>query len=236
MVASTIRRLITYVCTHGFMSECRILRTPSPNANKSRSYTLCDSCGGCIGGPLLSCLDCAVKSSEAYDSLDLCGSPQCIDARVTHRQDLEGVHEPSHRLVKFRTTVPTRSHGRAYTAACDAFERVRETRRKIAEFTSHPDEETGPDEQKASSFGPKMPAKPDDVLNTPNDTKDGSEVQGEMARDARENQVQQESLPTCGKCKGRLCFPFWYCIFCEGRSQGRHSLMVHAECTCCAVR
>jgi hypothetical protein len=132
-----------------------------------------------------------------------------------------GAHEPGHRLVKFRTTVLTRSHGRVHTAACDAFERVEETRRKIAEFTSHSDEETGPDEQKTSSFEPistEMPGtsdKPEDV-NPPDDTKGGAEVEGKIARDTREDQVQDESLPTCGKCKGRLSFPFWYCIFCEG--------------------
>jgi hypothetical protein len=181
----------------------------------------CDSCGGCIGGPRLFCLDCAIKSTETYNSLDLCCEPQCVGARITHRQDIVGVHEPSHRLVKSRTTVLTRSHGRVHTAACDAFERVEETRRRIAEFTSHSDEETGPDEQKTSSFGPTSTEMPDtsdksEDVNPPDDTKGGAEVEDKITRDTRKDQVQEESLPTCGKCKGRLSFPFWYCIFCEG--------------------
>jgi hypothetical protein len=223
MLASTIRRLITYVHAHAFMSECRMLQAPFLNANTNCRNVICDSCDGRIGGPRLSCLDCVVKSTEMYSSLELCCTPQCVGARVTHRGDLEGVHEPSHRLVKFRTPVLTRSHGRAHTAACDAYERVGETCRKIAEFTSHPDEETGPDEQNTSNFGPtskEMPAesdKPDDVLNPPDGTKGGAEVESKAAKDAKEDQVQEESLPTCGKCEGRLSFPFWYCIFCEGQ-------------------
>jgi hypothetical protein len=175
-----------------------MLQALFPNANSDRRNAGCDSCRGRIGGPRLFCLDCVVKSAETHNTLDLCCAPQCVGARITHRQDIEGAHEPTHRLVKVRTALLTRSHGRVHTAACDAFERVGETRRKIAELYSHPDEETGPGEQKTSSFEPtstEMPAKsdkPDDVLNCP------------------------ESLPRCGKCKGRLSFPFWYCIFCEG--------------------
>ncbi|KAF8477646.1 hypothetical protein DFH94DRAFT_671862 [Russula ochroleuca] len=136
----------------------------------------CDSCGGCIGGPRLFCLDCTIKTTEFYNTLDLCCTPKCVCARVT-RQDLEGAHEPSHRLVKARTNVLTRSHGRVHAAARDAFERVGETCRKIAEFSLHLEEKTGSDEQKTT--------------------------------------IRDESLPACGKCKGRLSFPFWYCIFCE---------------------
>jgi hypothetical protein len=193
------------------------VRALFPNADADRRNAQCDSCGGRIGGPRLSCLDCAIKSTDTYDSLDLCCAPQCVGARITHRQDIVGAHEPNHRLVKFRTTVLTRSHGRVHTAACNAFERVQETRRKIAKFTS---EETGPDGQKTSSLGStptEMPAtsgKPDDVLSPPDGTKCGAE--SKTGRDTREDQVQDESLPMCGKCKGRLSFPFWYCIFCEG--------------------
>jgi hypothetical protein len=226
MAASTIRRLITYARTHGFTSECRILQVPFPNANTDRRNAECDSCGGRIGGPRLYCLDCATKSTELYDSLDLCCAPKCVGARITHRQDLESAHEPSHRLVKFRTTVLTRSSGRVWTAACGAFERVGGTCGKIAELGSHIDEETGPDEQKTSSFGPastEMPTEGDEldsVPSPPDDTKGGAELEDKNKRDARQDQVKEESLPTCGKCKGRLSFPFWYCIFCEGWSQG----------------
>ena len=182
---------------------------------------MCDSCGGRIGGPRLFCLDCCIKSTELYNTVDLCCAPKCVGARVT-REDIEGAHEPSHRIVKVRTTLLTRSHGYAHTAACTAFERVGETRRKIAGSISHPNEETLLDKQKTSSFVPtsmEIPAKsnkPDDVLNPPEGTKGGAEIKGETANDARQDQVEDQSLPTCGKCKGHLSFPFWYCIFCEG--------------------
>lgn len=137
------------------------------------------------------------------------------------RQNLEGAHEPSHRLVKIRTVVLSRNHGRVYTAACEAFTRVGETSRKIAEFGLLIDEETGLGKQKTSSLGTtstEMPTKcePDDALNPMDSTKGGIGVEGKTAQDAGHDQVQDSSLPTCGKCKSRLSFPFWYCIFCKG--------------------
>ena len=217
MLTSTIRRLITYVPTHTFMSECRLLRALFPDTNMDHRNADCDSCHCHIGGPRLFCLDCSIKSTGYYDSVDLCCAPQCIGARVT-RYNIEGAHEPSHRLVKARINVVTRSHGRVHTAACKAFEHVGETCKKIAEFTSRPDEETEPDERETLSPGPastKTPArsdKPDGVLNPLDGTKGGAE-----AKSARWDRVKDQSLPTCGKCKGCLSFPFWYCIFCEGR-------------------
>jgi hypothetical protein len=183
---------------------------PDSNADR-RQY--CDSCGGRIGGPRLFCLDCAIKSTETFDNVDLCSAPQCVGARVT-RDDIEGVHEPSHRLVKARTTVMKRHHGRIHTAACNAFERVEEARRKIAEVSSHPDGETGPNGQRFSSFGPSSSETVDK-----NDKPDGgsAEIEGKPALDARQDQVQDPGMPKCGNCKGSLYFPFWYCIFCEGQ-------------------
>jgi hypothetical protein len=188
------------------------------NPNTDGREAICDSCDGRIGGPRLFCLDCAIKSTETYDSLDLCCAPNCISARVTHRGDIEGAHEPNHRLVKIRTAVLTRRQGRAYTAACDAFERVGETCRKIAELSLHPAEETESKEgQKVPNFeqnSTEMPAKndkPDDVTNSPEGTAEGgAEVKGEKIQD------EDQNLPTCGKCTGHLSFPFWYCTFCEG--------------------
>jgi len=180
----------------------------------------CDSCGGRIGGPRLFCLDCDIKSSEFYNTLDLCSAPQCIGASVT-REDLEKAHEPNHRLVKVRTSVLTRSHGRVHTAACDAFGRVQETCRKVAESTLDSDEEAKPDVEKTSSSEPtstEMPVKgdkPDDELNPPDGAKDEAEVEGKTSRDAGRGQVEDQNLPSCGKCDGSLSFPFWYCIFCE---------------------
>jgi hypothetical protein len=222
MLASTIRRLILYARTHAFTSECRILRAPFRDPDTDRSYVSCDSCDGPIGGPRLSCLDCSLKSTTS-NSLDLCCAPQCVGARIAYRQDLESAHEPSHGLVKFRTTMLRRSKDRVQTAACGAFERVEGTRRKIAKLTSHPDEETGPpDEQKTSTLeqiSTEMPARTDssdNVFKLPEGIKGGAEVEGKSVRDTKDDQLEDESLPTCGKCKGRLSFPFWYCIFCEG--------------------
>jgi hypothetical protein len=201
-----------------------MLQAPISNPNTDGREASCDSCGGCIGGPRLFCLDCDIKTSEIYNTLDLCSAPQCVGASVT-REDLEKAHEPNHRLVKVRTSVLTRRYGRLHTAACDAFGRVRETCRKIAESTLDSDEETRPDVQKTSSSEPastEMPVtkgdKPDDELNPPDVTKDGAEVEGKTSRDARRGQVQDQSLPSCGKCNDTLSFPFWYCIFCEGQS------------------
>jgi len=92
----------------------------------------CDSCDGCIGGARLFCLDC-VNNSEVLNALDLCSRPDCIAARVTDREDLKGAHEPNHKLVKARTVVLARQHGRAYTAATRAFTRVEEFCMQIAE-------------------------------------------------------------------------------------------------------
>jgi hypothetical protein len=153
--------------------------------------------------------------------LDLCDAPQCVGARVT-REDLEGVHEPSHRFVKVRTTLFLRNLGRAYAAALDAFKRVEETCRRISESTLHPDKETRPDEKKASSFGSsstEIPAKSDkldDVLSPPGSSKGGVELERAAERDAKEDQVQDQCLPVCCKCNDQLSFPFWYCVICEG--------------------
>ena len=207
-----------------------MLQAEFPDANKDHRNAWCDSCHGRIGGPRLFCLDCDIKSSAFYNTLDLCSAPQCVGASVT-REDLEYPHESNHRLVKVRSGLLTRSHGWVCTAACDAFGRVWETCRKIAESTSDSDEEARPDVQKTSSSEPtsmEMPIKddkPEDELNPPADgAKDGAEVEGNTS------QGQDQSLPPCGKCNDPLSFPFWYCIFCEGQSpkdQARHSLLIY---------
>ena len=194
-----------------------------PNSNIDCREVNCDSCGGLIGGPRLFCLDCAIKSTEPFNTVDICDAPQCVGAHVT-REDLGLAHEPSHRLVKVRVAVLTRNHGHVHTAACDAFERVEETRRKVAEFTSVPDEETGPDEEKKSSLEPtptEIPAKNDkqvDVLNPLVGAKGEAEVEDKTGQDEGHVPVWDEGLLACGKCRSRLSFPFWYCIYCEGKS------------------
>jgi hypothetical protein len=199
-------------------AEC--FKTRFPMLTRDCRHVTCDSCSGLIGGPRLFCLDCAIKSTESYDSLDLCCAPKCVAARVTHRRDLEGAHEPNHRLVKVRTTVLLRSHGRVHTAACNAFERVGETCRRVAELTLRPDGETRPDRRKPlESASTKMSAKTfklDDIPNRLDGSKGKAGLGGKTVREARQVQVLDQSLPTCGKCKGRLSFPFWFCIFCKG--------------------
>jgi hypothetical protein len=244
MRVSTISRPTTYVHTHGSTSEFRMLKLCFLIANIICRNAFCDSCRGSIGGPRLFCLDCVIKDTEDYDSVDLCCAPECIGARITHRKDLESPHEPNHRLVKARTPVLTRSHGRTYTKACEAFQRVRGFCTKIAEFSSHPLEGTGFREQKTSSPEPtstEMPAegnKLDDVHTTPDPgcTKDGAEAEDKTATDAVQGPVPHQDLPTCGKCKSGLSFPFWYCIICEGRSREPHHSPLLADHPFCATR
>ena len=196
----------------------------------------CDSCDGCIGGARLFCLDCANKNTEVYDGLDLCSRSECIAARVTNREDLVGAHEPNHKLVKARTVVLQRQHGRAHTAAKKAFERVEKVCKRIGEASKQP--ETGPNEKSASSSestGDRvddLPPTSDGAASVPNDASVGDtshESGDEMASDTSESEAedsrpsplaQSGDLPTCGNCKGHLSFPFWYCIFCKGQSLG----------------
>jgi len=115
-----------------------------------------------LAAPWLFCLVCAIESTELYVCLDLCCAPRCVAAPVTHRRDVEGAHGPNHRLVKVRTTVLIRSHGRVHTAACNAFERVGGTCGcgRVTELTLCLDEETGPDRRKPlESASIKMSAK-----------------------------------------------------------------------------
>jgi hypothetical protein len=172
---------------------------------------LCDFCRGPIGGVRLFCLDCANKDTELHNPLDICGDPQCISQRITRRQDLESPHEPNHKLVKVRTTVLKRQYGRVYTAARKAFERVEGLCKKIAEFSEQSQETRsdtgGPDTTIALSVGVTSQKPGDEALQ---DTTQGP---------GSSSQPKVSDLPTCGKCKGHLSFPCWYCIVCEGQSQ-----------------
>ncbi|KAI9464119.1 hypothetical protein BJY52DRAFT_887705 [Lactarius psammicola] len=195
----------------------------------------CDWCGGLIGGARLFCLDCDHKDTEVFQSLDLCCAQECMDARITSREDLETAHEPSHRLLKVRTVVLQRQHGRAHTAALAAFERVRELCAKIAESSQklvEKDEEgkmTSPDAENPSSPEPipeETPSEPedgqlDDTPDAPYDTTvEAEEDEGTSQSPREENpedgtQPQDSDPPSCSKCKGRLSFPCWYCVYCE---------------------
>ena len=225
MHVSTVPVPTTYVHAHGFTREYCMLPFWFLVAKVERRNALCDSCGGRIAGPRLFCLDCVIKDTESDNTVDLCCELACIGERITDRDDLERPHEPNHRLVKARTPVLTRSHGRTYTKACEAFEYVQGFCTKIAGFSSQSHEETGQDEQKTSSLGAtstEMLVKSDeldDVHSTPVCGEGGAEMEVETIPDAEQGQDQDQDLPTCGKCKGSLSFPFWYCIFCRGQSQ-----------------
>ncbi|KAH9953093.1 hypothetical protein BC827DRAFT_1273837 [Russula dissimulans] len=160
--------------------------------NRKRAHVLthggiyCDSCRGFIGGARLTCLDCHNKDGNAFDTLDLCCSPEsrCIDARITHRGDLAGPHEPFHKLIKMRTAVPIHHFGRTYKLARAAFERAEEFLTKIAGASQQPqdEKETGWYLQNALTQDPatiKQPSgsdQPDDVLAEADDSQ-GSRIE-----------------------------------------------------------
>jgi hypothetical protein len=152
--------------------------------------------------------------------------PQCVVARITHRNDLESAHEPDHRLLKARIPVLVRHYGRVYSAARRALERIEDACAKIAESSAYPlqGEKSGLDEQGESNDKPsvgEMPAKIDkidDALTSQDGTRDRAEAEDDASRDPTRGQDQDGEFPTCGKCNGRLSFPCWYCIFCEGGS------------------
>jgi hypothetical protein len=181
----------------------------------------CDACGARIGGARLFCLDCDTKDTASFDMLDLCSARECMAARITHRPDLKVTHEPSHhRLVKIRTVVLKRQHGRVHTAALAAYERVQSVYPKIAQSPQQSVQRdvTRPDTKNRSSPEPtRAPAEPYvGPLNAAPDTI----VQAEDNEGIPQGQTQPQDsdLPSCGKCTRRLSFPCWYCIYCEGPS------------------
>ena len=164
-----------------------------------------------------------------------------MTARITYREDLEVAHEPSHRLVKVRAAILLRQLGRVHTAALEAFERVQELCARIAEtsqgLVEKDKEETGPDTKNQSSPEPspeETPSEPDDGQpDDTDDTEDADDGPDDTAVEAKDDegtsqgpkdenpqdgtQAQDSDPPSCGKCKGRLSFPCWYCIYCEGQ-------------------
>jgi hypothetical protein len=233
MLASTVPRLTTYVRIPGCMSESWTCQAICFDANTGCRNSDCDSCDGCIGGARLFCLDCTNKNSEVYDPLDLCSRPECVAARVTNREDLEGVHEPNHKLVKVRTVVLERQDGRLYTAAIKAVTRVEKICKQIARAEASKKLETESNgkmskpEPTSDHFddGPSTQGGAEDAPEATGveDASEGSESGDGTASDTSEAsqqtpEIPSGELPTCGSCKGSLSFPFWYCIFCQGQS------------------
>jgi hypothetical protein len=168
------------------MSMLWVLLLLIHDADEDYSNVYCDSCGGPIGGARLLCLDCVIKEGNLNNTLDLCCAPEsrCIDAPITHREDLQGPHEPNHRLVKLRTPVLAHQYGRMYKPTFKAFERVKELCTKIARADRSPQEnlETGQDVREASSLDLRTTevlstsVKRDDVLAVEDGTKDGTKA------------------------------------------------------------
>jgi hypothetical protein len=147
-----------------------------------------------------------VNNSEVFNALDLCSRPECIVARITNREDLEGAHEPNHKLVKVRTVVLARQHGRVYTAATKAFARVEEFCIQIAEAF-----------QKPTRGGTEVIREATGLRDTFEES--GYETASVTLRGSQPlHRTRSGGLPTCGNCEGPLSFPFWYCIFCQGQS------------------
>ena len=157
-----------------------------------------------------------------------------MNACITARQDLKLAHEPNHRLVKVRTVVLERQLGRVNTAALEAFERAKTPCAKIAESHLRLVEEdkkevasqdtknqSGPEPTPEETPSEPGEGQPDDGPDAPDDTtveaKHDAVSQGprdEIPQDG--TQPQDFDSLSCGKCKGRLSFPCWYCIYCEG--------------------
>jgi hypothetical protein len=159
-----------------------------------------------MGGARLLCLDCLNKEEDSFDTLDLCCAPesQCIEARVTYRQNLDGPHEPYHRLVKLRSDVLTHHFGRTYNLACTAFERVEAFCVRIAGACHQPqdEKETEKDAQAASVPEP-TPAevssesvKQDDVLAMADDTKDRPEAESTTTTELLAPSDKPDDVPT----------------------------------------
>ena len=218
-----------------------------PFANAGRSNAWCDVCRGRIGGARLFCLDCVIKGTESHDTVDICGAQECLTARVTHREDLEVPHEPYHRLIKARTTVLTRQHGRAYTTAQAAFTKVEQFCKRIAEASQQalekeeqtvPDTETVPSPEDIPSEtppeddkpenGPAAAASEDTTSGTDNVEHTPQEPEKKTSQGAEPAKEQDTDLPSCGQCKGLLTFPCWYCVKCEGQLES-DALRIVAE-------
>ena len=200
------------------------------DANAGCRNVTCDSCGGGIGDARLFCLDCMNKAKDRRNTLDLCSGCKCLAARITHRKDIEGPHEPHHRLVKARTFVLSRQFDRVVAGAQYAFVRVETSCKKIAEVheqSEKKEEKAGAHAKSVSGAG----STDDHVGNglpNPDGTRSGDSEGKDVGDTTQErgdgNAIQASDLPTCRKCEQPLSFPFWCCIVCMGKSsESSHS-------------
>src|SRR5260221_9479434 len=118
----------------------------------------------------------------------------------------------------------TPSHGPTFAEIPANVDKVDDAR-----TTPREEERIGPDKQETPSHEPtvsEMSAlsvgvdKVDDDLTAQGGhcygSGDGDEAKDSTSQHSTEVPIQNENLPTCGNCKGRLSFPCWYCIFCVG--------------------
>ena len=71
--------------------------------------------------------------------------------------------------------------------------------------------------------------KVDDVSTAQDCSRGGDGAEDSTSQHPTEGQNQDGNLPTCGNCKGRISFPFWYCIFCRGEFPGTKTVYLNSE-------
>ncbi|CAK5278366.1 unnamed protein product [Mycena citricolor] len=84
----------------------------------------CDVCGGRIGGARIICLECEVKKSGNWNTVDFHDLAGCMDRRVK-RDDMEKPHLPHHDVVKFRRFMHYRQFGKMYRDSKTALAQAR---------------------------------------------------------------------------------------------------------------
>jgi hypothetical protein len=168
MLASTFPESTTYAHTLG------CIREPGLNVvnNQLAMLTLVEGMRGATH--VMDAWRCSAIPSrlreQEYGGLQRTGS--LLRTGVYRRaynkhQDLEGAHEPNHKVVKVRTAVLERQHGRAHTAAHKAFERVEPRCKKMVEVSKWPEKEKARLNAK-NVFSPRSPnVYPADGLSTP---------------------------------------------------------------------
>jgi len=127
-----------------------------------------------------------------------------MEARVTYRQNIDGPHEPYHRLVKLRMVVLTHHFGHTYRLACAAFERVEEFCARIAEASHQPREEKETEKDAQATSAPELTTanvssesvKQDDVPAAADDTKDRPEAEPTTTTEMSANSDKSDDVPT----------------------------------------
>ena len=101
---------------------------------------------------------------------------------------------------------------------------------------------TTPQEEGARPFNQETPShqptvaemsagvdKVDDVSTAQDFSRGGDGAEDSTSQHPTKVQIQDGNLPTCGNCKDRISFPFWYCIFCRGEFPGTKTVYLNSE-------